>query len=105
MTHFFNRGVVYSGIKFNNIMQGDNMKGTLLVKLTNESENHNNFQFRTGLNIDNIPFNPTRECTAGGLYFCEFQYLEQYIMYGNKICINMRYVTIPDDAQVYIEYL
>ena len=42
-----------------------------LVKLTNETECHNGFQFKTGLNEDTIPFDPTGECKKGGIYFTD----------------------------------
>ena len=67
-------GKVYSGKEFNDIT-----KDRKLVKLTVEGENHNGFQFKTGLNIDNKPFNPNGSCKAGGLYFCDFEFLAMFI--------------------------
>jgi len=91
-------GRVYSGEEFN-----ERIKNKKLVKLTTESEIHNNFQFSTGLNIDPIPFNPKKECLPGGFYFCDYDKFNLYLEYGNKRCVNMRIVTIPDDATVYVE--
>jgi hypothetical protein len=76
---------------------------TVFVKLTNETELHNGFQFTTGLNIDTQKFNPIGECSAGGLYFCEYDKFPMWIEYNGTICVNYREVKIPDDAQVYIE--
>jgi hypothetical protein len=42
-----------TGIQFN-----EQYKDYKFVKLTTETENHNNFQFKTGLNIDHVKFNP-----------------------------------------------
>ena len=98
-------GKVYIGKLFNKIF-----KNNIFVKLTNMAEIHNGFQFIEGLNVDVIPFNPTNSCTAGGIYFTEFDKIELWIDYddNNKTNVNShmyycRTVTIPDDAQVYIE--
>ena len=40
------------------------------VKLTNRDENHNNFQYKTGLNVDVNPMD-WNECVPGGLYFTQ----------------------------------
>ena len=73
------------------------------VKLTNELENHNNYQFKTGLNVDSIPFNPLGECQPGGIYFCSFKKIPMWLYYTNKPMVYVRLVTIPDDAFVWIE--
>jgi hypothetical protein len=59
-------GKVLPGKEFNKLN-----KGKQLIKLTNIEENHNGFQFNTGLNIDTVPFNPSGDCKPGGIYFCE----------------------------------
>src|SRR5579872_5162141 len=88
-----------SGIEFNDLY-----KNTHLIKLTNETELHNNFQFKDGLNIDTVDFNATKECSPGGIYFTEknkgYMWLNVYYDTPMKY---MRKVTIPDDARVYIE--
>jgi len=38
-------------------------------KLLNKTENHYDFQYHDGLNVDTNKFNPTGTCTKGGLYF------------------------------------
>jgi hypothetical protein len=60
------QGEVISGGKFNWIYRDKQF-----VKLTNKEENHNGFQFQTGLNVDTSPFNPKGECRPGGIYFYE----------------------------------
>src|SRR5665647_3665118 len=77
--------------------------GKTLVKLTSESECHNGFQFKDGLNVDTVPFNPTSECKPGGIYFCELSKFFYWTIYNEKQMIWYRKVTIPDDAQVYVE--
>ena len=87
-----------SGKDFNQRYQTDKF-----VKLTNELENHNGYQFETGLNIDSIPFNPSGECGTGGIYFCSREKMSMWLNYGYKPMIYVRWVSIPDDAVVYIE--
>ena len=78
----------YAGIKF--------------VKLTNTEENHNGYQFKDGLNVDNIPFNTKYECSAGGIYFCRIDNFTKYLDYGKEM-YYMRNIIVPDDSQVFEE--
>ena len=65
-------------------------------KITNKEENHNGLKYKTGLNIDILPFNPSGDCQSGGIYFSKEDILS-FLGYGPWI----RKVTIPNDAQVY----
>jgi hypothetical protein len=85
------------GKEFNEIF-----KNKILIKLTNEAENHNGFQFQTGLNIDTVKFNPKGNCRPGGIYFCTIESLGKWLRYNDKIMCFVRFVTIPNDSQVYI---
>src|ERR1051325_8405242 len=89
---------VLSGKKFNKKYHNKEF-----YKLTNELENHNGFQFKTGLNTDIIKFNPISECKPGGIYFTELDYVLAWISYNNKKMTKIRKVTIPDNAKVYVE--
>ena len=89
---------VLSGREFN-----EKYQGSKFVKLTNESENHNGYHFRTGLNVDTVAFNPRGSCQPGGIYFCEWEKLPMWIDYGAWIMVYARFVSIPEDAQVYEE--
>ena len=75
----------------------------VFVKLTNQLENHNGYQFQTGLNIDSIPFNPSGECQPGGIYFCLLEKIHIWLNYNDDQMIYARVVTIPDDALVWVE--
>ena len=59
------------------------------------------FKYQDGLNIDTQPFCSYGKCQAGGLYCTTEDFIGYFSndYYGNKIWK----VTIPDDAQVYIE--
>jgi hypothetical protein len=95
LTHFFNtEQKIYNGVKFN-----EKYPNTEFYKIINNKLIHNNFEFKHGLNIDTIPFNPKDECSPGGIYFSEKSKLPIYFGYG----IYVVKVSIPDDAQVYIE--
>jgi len=65
-------------------------------KILNEEEYHHNLQYKTGLNIDHVKFNPSGNCDPGGIYFSRediFTFLE----FGPWI----RKVTLPEDAKIY----
>ena len=89
---------ILSGKEFN-----EKYTGVRFVKLTNEEENHNDYQFKDGLNIDTVPFYTKLNCYAGGIYFCKFNNFVNWISYGSKIMYYMRNVIIPDDALVFEE--
>lgn len=72
-------------------------KGRRFYKILSSSENHHDFQYRTGENVDHLRFNPTGCCQPGGLYFTEFRYIDHFV----GVCIAE--VSIADDALVYEE--
>lgn len=73
------------------------------VKLTNEAENHNDFQYHDGLNVDIHDFNYKEKCSPGGFYFTTKENIYKWVHYYGTIIYYMRKVTLPDDAIVYIE--
>src|SRR5579872_7515233 len=89
-----------SGDAFNKIFSGINF-----IKLTNETENHHNFQFQDGLNIDTNKFAPYGSCKKGGIYFINENEAYDWICYDPDVgpMIHMRKVIILIDARVYIE--
>jgi hypothetical protein len=91
-------GKVLSGREFNSIF-----KGRMFVKLTNDKEVHNGFKYETGLNVDNVPFNPTGECKAGGIYFCELEMVGVWLKYRGMQMVYLRNVDVPNEANVYVE--
>jgi hypothetical protein len=65
-------------------------------KVINQFEEHNGMHYKTGLNVDILPFDPSGSCNPGGLYFtCED--ILSFLDYGPWL----REVTIPEDAKVY----
>lgn len=71
----------------------------MLLKVLNQSWNHNGFQYQLGLNIDTEKFNPSGMCETGGLYFTDNENVHKYLGYGCYIAE----VEVPPDAQVYAD--
>ena len=75
-------------------------KGVKFYKFLNNDLIHHGLTYHIGLNIDPKPFNPTGECSSGGLYFCEESKCHMYFEnYDYKVAL----IEIPNDAQVYVE--
>jgi hypothetical protein len=75
---------------------------TKFYKLTNESEIHNGFHYVDGLNIDTLKFNPSGQCSSGGLYFTELNKIGMWISYRDQNLTYIREVEILDDSLVYV---
>ena len=46
-------------------------------------KNHKNHIYDIGLNVDKVPFNPTKSCLGGGLYFTDLKNLGTFYDYGD----------------------
>lgn len=68
---------------------------TTFYKLTRESECHNGFQYRTGVNVDTVPFNPLLICRAG-LFFTDLHCIPMWI----EDHVYIREVIIMEDSVV-----
>jgi hypothetical protein len=84
------QGNVLQGKEFNELY-----KGKPFIKLTNKDEIHNGFKFKTGLNVDTVPFDPSSGCKPGGIYFCEFSNIVSWLDYNGTPNQYYRYVLIP----------
>jgi hypothetical protein len=78
-------------------------KDEIFVKLSPHDENHNGLIIKEGLVIDPIPFYPYGTCSEGGIYFINIKNIPDWIEYNHKCMVYFRYVTVPDDAEVYNE--
>ena len=89
----------YTGEEFN-LYHKSLCKEIKFYKFLNNDLKHHGFTYEKGLNVDTKTFNPTGDCSSGGLYFCEESktglYFEEY---GTKLAL----IEIPDDARVYVE--
>lgn len=66
---------------------------TQYFKVTNKTENHHGFQYKDGLNVDTLPFQPSGSCVPGGLYFSDLRNIGKFYNYG----VWLRVVTLPKD--------
>jgi hypothetical protein len=74
--------------------------GSTFVILTNESENHNGYQFVTGLNENIGNYNSVNSCKIANVNFYNFNEFPIWLTEKTK---HLRYVTVPDNAQVYVD--
>lgn len=68
-----------------NVISGKNFNekyNCKFYKITNETEIHHSFQYKDGLNIDILHFNPTSKCSAGGLYFADINNIFNFLDFG-----------------------
>lgn len=71
-------------------------------KLLHKSLIHHGFEYKLGLNIDIVPFNPSDNCLGGGLYF----FNEYQLLRWNKYIKDIYYISevdLPVDAKIYHE--
>jgi len=66
-------------------------------KVTNAAEKHNGLQYKDGLNIDPVAWNPSGGCQSGGIYYADEDHICEFLGIGAWV----REVTIPDDARTY----
>ena len=71
---------VYTGKEFNEL---NKITNNIYIKLTSKDGIHNGYQFKEGLNEDTMQFNPTGNCTSGGIYFCAL------LGYSNRSSVNV----------------
>lgn len=75
---------------------------TQFYKVLDENFVHHNHVYIDGLNVDENKFNPSENCTAGGLYFTEKNKLGYWLKHKPNLK-SIIPVEIPDDADIYIE--
>lgn len=74
-------------------------------RLTVSNETHHGLTYKTGLNVDPLPFDPTSSCSSGGMYFLH----ESQLKYYQEVCAApwsmrwLREVTFPPNARIYVE--
>jgi len=84
------------------LIKGKELKklyGDKFYKIIRNDMTHNKYVYKLGENVDTIEFNPTRECSEGGLYFTIKENVRLYITYRIKVGI----INIDDDENVWCE--
>ena len=66
-------------------------------KVTNATEMHNGLQYKDGLNVDSVAWNPSGSCLPGGIYYADEDHICEFMGMGAWV----REVIIPDDARTY----
>jgi len=69
-------------------------------KITNKDEVHHEFSFKTGINIDTVPFNPSGDCKTGGIYFAREDILG-FLWRADDGKGWVRKVTLLPDSKIY----
>lgn len=100
---------IYTGEQFNQKFK--DIKFVKLIYEIRDDRYSSNFcdlgyrtdiKYMTGINRDNKDFNPSGQYQPGGLYFYELSKLSLFL--GGKVWPSyIRYVTIPNEAQIYEE--
>lgn len=88
------KGQVLSGKKFNELYRDYKFYKIIQPYLSSYG-----FKYQYGLNVDTKKFNPSGECSVGGIYFTDEDNIDAFQCNGEVIVD----VSIPDNAQVYIE--
>ena len=73
-----------------------------LYKILKPNMKHFNYQWREGVNIDVLPWNPSGSCEPGGLYFTTIDQLHNYAQNPYAQCWVGR-VTLDDNEEVWQE--
>lgn len=102
---------MYDGATFNKYGKGR------MIKLICGDGVHRGVHYKSGLNVDPLPFDPHGLCRPGGLYFCTESAMCEHMYYccmtgldangvqrsGPVLMVWVCDVTIPNDAKVYVE--
>ena len=68
----------------------------MYFKVTNLYECHDNFRYKTGLNVLKASFNKKGQRISGGLYFTTLEHLDKFCMDG----VWLREITIPEKTKI-----
>ena len=71
-----------------------------LYRMLNPDMKHYGFQWRVGVNVDPLPWNPKGSCLSGGLYFTTREQLPRYSLHPHGDNFIGR-ITVDDDEEVW----
>ena len=70
-------------------------------KITNQDEKHYNMQYKTGLNVDVLPFRPYGDCEPGGIYYSDTTHILAFLGTPCGPGKWIREVTLPKGELTY----
>lgn len=70
-------------------------------KITNQDEKHYDMQYRTGLNVDVLPFRPYGDCEPGGIYYSDTTHILAFLSTPCGPGKWIREVTLPKGELTY----
>lgn len=90
------------------MFKGRDFDGVECLRFTNEAENHRQFQYQDGLNVDTQPMGPEHSVCTRGLYFLTKEqslHNRLYLRFGRREPIYwVRKVTLdPDEDVIFVE--
>ena len=68
------------------------LSSKVLLKVTNEKEYHNGYQYCDGLNMLSGSFSRYKSCVPGGFYFVKPEFIMEFLTYG----VNIRIIKIRE---------
>jgi hypothetical protein len=80
------------------LVKGRDLPKTIFVKVTNSEMDHHDFPLVVGENVDKHEL-MQKDCSEGGIYFCPFEELHRFTMYGDGFHI----VQINPNEDVWVE--
>lgn len=83
------------------LIKGRDLKDQELWKSLNPNLNHYNYVWHEGVNIDPLPWNPSGDCEAGGLYFTTWEHLHHFISICEFSDDLVARVYLDDDEDVW----
>ena len=92
----------FKGLNFNNVKINEVDKSQIYYKITNENENHNGLQYKTGVIKDIIHWNDDEYdiCTSGRMYFTTIKNIFNF--YGGY-GYNIRPIKLLTESKTIIE--
>ena len=99
-----NDKIVYNYVQHNTIYQniikiGNENTDKIYYKFVKESMSHHDFIYKDGFNLDKHDFDPSIQCSKGGLYFSDIENLHNFYHFGSRLYR----VIIPRDIPICLE--
>ena len=74
----------------------------MFIKWINSNMCNKGLQFKVGLNTDTLPFSTKGDCVRGGIYYCDFKYVDENGV--NRLTIKQGSSRAPGSADPHAEF-